>query len=279
MTEYDGTPNTPGFSDPTYSSTLTSAIPTSATSADPNDLGSRDTSDTSVAASDDSSKADLAKSQAASVSHGAADAGQHVAATAKDQVQNVVGEAGSQAKDLLYQTRGELTEQANAQQQRLDGGLRALGDELHSMAQGSEQSGVATDLARQAAAKSHDAAGWLESREPGNLVEEMKSFARQRPGAFLALAAGAGLLAGRLTRGVKDASGDESATAAAATPTAQTAVSDPAAGYSHEADYTGVDSYPPATVIGDVPPPLTTGVSTEAEKVVTADYTTDGPLR
>jgi hypothetical protein len=36
----------------------------------------------------------------------------------------------------------------------------------------------------------------------------MQSFARRRPGVFLALAAGAGLMAGRLTRGMKAASKD-----------------------------------------------------------------------
>lgn len=161
-------------------------------------------------ASDDSpGKAGAAKEQAAAVGQGAADAGQHVASVAKDQAQNVVAEAGAQTKDLLNQARSELTDQAGAQQQRLAQGLRALGDELHAMTQHSESPGVATDLAKQAATRSHDAASWLESREPGSLMSELQSFARQRPGAFLALAAGAGLVAGRLGRGVKDASSDD----------------------------------------------------------------------
>ena len=153
---------------------------------------------------------DVAKDQAAQVGQNAAGAGQYVAGVAKDQAQNVVAEAGSQAKDLLGQARTELTEQAGQQQQRLAAGLHALGDELHSMARHSEQPGVATDLARQGASRSHGAASWLESREPGHLVEEVKSFARQRPGTFLLAALGAGLLAGRLTRGVKDAGSDDS---------------------------------------------------------------------
>jgi hypothetical protein len=39
-------------------------------------------------------------------------------------------------------------------------------------------------------------------------VDEVQSFARRRPGVFLALAAAAGLVAGRLTRGIKAASSD-----------------------------------------------------------------------
>jgi len=152
------------------------------------------------------STVDVAKEQAAAVRHGAADAGQHVADVAKDQAQSVVAEAGSQTADLLGQARSELSDQANAQQQRVARGLHALGDELQSMARRSEQPGVATDLARQASSKTHDIASWLDSREPGQLVQELRAFARQRPGTFLLAAAGAGLLAGRLTRGVKDAS-------------------------------------------------------------------------
>ena len=49
--------------------------------------------------------------------------------------------------------------------------------------------------------------GWSD-RKPGQVVDEMQSFARRRPAVFLVLAAGAGLVAGRLTRGLKDASSD-----------------------------------------------------------------------
>lgn len=157
----------------------------------------------------DQSTTDAAKEQATAVGQSAADAGQHVAGVAKDQVQNVAAEAGTQAKELLDQTRTELGSHAIAQQQRVATGLHALGDELHAMTHHDSDPGVATDLARQGATRSHDLASWLEDREPGDLLNELKGFARRRPAAFLGLAAGAGLLAGRLTRGVKDAAGDD----------------------------------------------------------------------
>lgn len=168
--------------------------------------------------SSDQSKTDAAKEQASAVGQGAAQAGQQVASVAKDQAQNVAVEAGSQAKDLLNQARSELTEQAGAQQKRLSETLRSLGDELESMGHHSEQQGIATDLVKQVSGRAHDAASWLESREPGSLISELQSFARQRPAAFLALAAGAGLVAGRLGRGVKDATSDDSS-ATRSTPT------------------------------------------------------------
>jgi hypothetical protein len=180
------------------------------------DLSKAGANDLSKAGANDLSKAGAAKEQATAVGQGAAEAGQHVASVATDQAHNVVAEAGNQAKDLLDQARSELAEQAGAQQKRLAAGLRDLGDELEAMTHHSESPGVATDLARQASTRSHDAASWLDAREPGHLLQELQSFARQKPAAFLALAAGAGLLAGRLGRGVKDASGADSASSASA---------------------------------------------------------------
>jgi len=149
------------------------------------------------------STTDVAKDQAGAVAGTASDAGKHVAGVAGEQAGQVASEASQQVKDLVHQTRGELTEQAAAQQKRVAGGLRSLGEELHSMAQNSEQQGPATDLVKQAAERTSKVASWLEDRGPGNVVDEVTRFARQRPGAFLAIAAGAGLLVGRLGRGLK----------------------------------------------------------------------------
>ena len=45
-------------------------------------------------------------------------------------------------------------------------------------------------------------AGKLQNREPAELLDEVRSFARRKPGLFLLGAAAAGVVAGRLTRGV-----------------------------------------------------------------------------
>jgi ElaB/YqjD/DUF883 family membrane-anchored ribosome-binding protein len=142
--------------------------------------------------------------KAADVKDSAKEAGQHVTDVAKDQAGNVAAEAKSQAKELLGQGREELRQQAADQQARVASGLHSLSAELHTMASGSTEQGVAADLAREAADRARAIAGWLESREPGQLVDEVKSFARQRPGAFLGIAATAGVLVGRLGRGLKE---------------------------------------------------------------------------
>jgi hypothetical protein len=76
---------------------------------------------------------------------------------------------------------------------------------------------VATDLARQAADKARQAAGWLGDRDPGSLLDEVRSFARKKPGTYLALALGAGVLAGRLTRGLTAPTDDTTSSATSST--------------------------------------------------------------
>ena len=176
------------------------------------------------------STTDVAKDQAKSVASDAKQSGQQVAETAKEQTREVASEASQQAKELYQQVRAEFGDQAATQHQRAASGLRTLGDELSSMAQGSEQSGVATDLAKQASDRVHTLAGWLEQREPGDVLSEVTSFARRKPGTFLAAAAAVGFLGGRLTRGLAAESGDGDGTTQS-TRTSGTDVSAGTTGY------------------------------------------------
>jgi hypothetical protein len=65
----------------------------------------------------------------------------------------------------------------------------------------SDESGPMSDLAQEASRRVGEISRWLDSHEPADLVDEVKRFARRRPVAFLAIAAAAGVLAGRVTRG------------------------------------------------------------------------------
>jgi uncharacterized protein YjbJ (UPF0337 family) len=159
------------------------------------------------APSSGSQTTEVARDQAGQVGSAAADAGRHVAGTAKEQAGQVAQQARREAKDLYQQARGQAAEQARTGQRKAGDALRSLAAELHEMA-GGEHHGPASDLAAQAAGRVDDLAGWLDSREPGDLVDEVRTFARRRPGLFLAGAALAGVLAGRLTRGVVDANRD-----------------------------------------------------------------------
>jgi hypothetical protein len=151
------------------------------------------------------STASVARDQAASVGRSAGEAGSRVAQTATGQAREVVSETARQARDLLGEASGHARDQASVQQQNATRQLRAVADELQEMAAKGGQSGVATEVAQQAAERIYGAASWLERREPADLVQAVRDFARRRPGVFLAGAAVAGLAAGRLTRGMTDA--------------------------------------------------------------------------
>ncbi|WP_345750800.1 hypothetical protein [Microbacterium rhizophilus] len=156
-----------------------------------------------------SGTAEAAKHEAAEVKDTAKQEAGHVVDTAKQEASNVAHEAKSQAKHVYAQTRRELTDQAATQQQRVAEGLRSIGDELQSMARGSENPGMATEFVQQASTRLSDASSWLSQRDPGSLLNEVKSFARRKPGVFIAGALVAGLAAGRLTRALAENAKDE----------------------------------------------------------------------
>jgi hypothetical protein len=139
------------------------------------------------------------------------------------------------------------------------------------MADAPEQQGMASDLIRQAAQRSESVASWLENKEPGDLVGEVQRFARNRPGTFLLLAAGAGVLAGRLTRSLT-AGAIESQNAVQAAPSQRAVQPQPVAPLHQETVYAaGTDDLFDEPVVGTRGP-----VSTSTLPSGTA---ADSPLR
>lgn len=174
-----------------------------------------------------------AKDEAQGLAHQAADSGQELLHDVKDEAGGVAAEAAQQARDLLGEARDGLRSQAADQQARAAQGLRSLGDELGRMADASD-GGLARDLVRDVAGRTGAVAAWLDEREPGDVLGEVADFARRRPGTFLALAAGAGVVVGRLARGLKDAppssSGAGSRQGGSGLPGSTTGLSTPSAG-------------------------------------------------
>ncbi|WP_410811408.1 hypothetical protein [Micromonospora sp. 067-2] len=167
-----------------------------------------DLSPTSSTYSEESTNGGGVRDQARQVGSEAAQAGGAVAQTAKEQGTEVGREAARQARNLYGEARTQLASQTGEQQRRAAGGLRSLADEMSSMAEQGGQAGPVSELARQAADRVHGVAGWLEEREPGDLINEVRDYARRNPGTFLVGAAVLGVLAGRLTRGISAASDD-----------------------------------------------------------------------
>ncbi|WP_457972751.1 hypothetical protein [Arthrobacter sp. D1-17] len=155
------------------------------------------------------SKKEAAKEGALDSAQQASDSAGALAQAAKTEVAGVAAGARSAAADLLSETRSRLSGQASSQQQKAASGLRSVSDQLHAMSRASDQPGAAADLIRQAAERSEAAAAWLGRGDPAALLDDVASFARRRPGTFLLLAAGAGVLAGRLSRGLSVGAGQQ----------------------------------------------------------------------
>ncbi len=202
------------------------AAPAGATQAGATQVGAAqtDATQTGAAQTGGEGKVDATKHEAAEVASTAGQAAEGVMETAKTEAANVAQDVQLNAQKLYHQTRSELYEQAETQQQRVADGLRALSAELSTMASASDQHGVAADLVNEAAQRSASVADWLGNRDPGSVLDEVKSFARRRPGAFLLLAAGAGVVAGRLGRGL--AGGPEPAATTARRPQAPAPVTE-----------------------------------------------------
>ncbi|MEU9509785.1 hypothetical protein AB0D32_26285 [Micromonospora sp. NPDC048170] len=204
-----------------------------------------DLSPTTSTYGQDSTNGNGVREQARQVGSEARQAGGAVAQTAKEQGREVVGEAKRQARDIYGEARSQLASQTGEQQRRAAGGLRSLADEMRSMADQGGQGGPVTEIAHQAADRVHGVAGWLERREPGDIVAEVRDYARRNPGTFLVGAAVLGVLAGRLTKNLSADDGRGGNGSAAY---------DPGAGY--DPDRTAVIPPPPATrAVPDAVPP------------------------
>src|SRR4029077_10670527 len=98
------------------------------------------------------------------------------------------------------------------------------------------------------------AAGWLADRDPGALLDEVRSFARRKPGTYLAIALGAGVLAGRLTRGLTAPADDTPSGTTGPTST------DASAGLLSTGGTQFDDSAPGGGPLGSTPPALGGGL-------------------
>jgi hypothetical protein len=146
-----------------------------------------------------------ARDEVAGVGQSVKQAGSEVAGAATGQVREVAEEAGRQARDLLDEARGQIRDQARSGQQKAAGGLTGIAKQLEGMAEIADkfgEAGITSELVRQVSGRMNRAGCWLEQREPEDLLDELRSWARRRPGAFLLGAAVAGVVAGRLTGGV-----------------------------------------------------------------------------
>lgn len=166
--------------------------------------------------------------QASQVAGAAGTAAADVASTAKAEAANVIGEGLDQARDLVSTVRTQVGEQVSSQGDRLTESLRTLSTQLSD----GDTSGIVGQLLQEAGQRISSLADYAERTGPQGIVEDLRSYARRNPGSFLIGAAIAGLVSGRVVKGISAGKGSQPqlGTASQPTPIGGTAAGNPLAG-------------------------------------------------
>lgn len=151
---------------------------------------------------------DGVKEKAEQTASTAADEAKHLASVAQEEAGQIVSEAKTQVSAMMHDARTQLEDQSRGRRDQLAQTLRTLSTDLQEMA--SDRGGLAAQLARDAASQARALGGRIESREPGELLDDLRRLARRKPGTFLLGAMAAGLVAGRFARGTKEAMQEQS---------------------------------------------------------------------
>jgi hypothetical protein len=146
-----------------------------------------------------SNRTDAVKEGASNVATATREEGQRVAGTAKDEMQHVGGEAIDRARDVAVDLRDEARRQANEQGTRVAQALHDASRQLHSMGDATD-AGMVADLTHQAASRTEAIASRLDARGVDGVLDDVRSYARRKPGTFLLAAGVAGFIVGRLAR-------------------------------------------------------------------------------
>lgn len=133
----------------------------------------------------------------------AAEQAKHAASVAQAEAKQVAADVRDQARGLLTETRTQVEDQSRTQRDRLVETIRTFSDDLDGMAE--QRSGLASDAAREVANRVRSFGQQLDGREPTELLDDLRSFARRRPGMFLAGSVIAGVVVGRFLRGSREA--------------------------------------------------------------------------
>ena len=216
------------------------------------------------------------KEQAQEVAGTATEEAGRVASVTKDEVMNVAEEARHQAANLMDQAISEVEQQSETQRDRLVEMLRTFTDDIEKMLSGEGgANGLAGDLARQAADRARTLTNSLQDRRPGEILEDVRGFARRRPATFLFGALAAGVVAGRLARGAKDSgavgsggtSGSMSGSGAApvsTTPPAPPVTPPPSGGTAAGTPTSGVGTSPANTGVPPISDPGATPLAPDS---------------
>jgi hypothetical protein len=142
-----------------------------------------------------------ATEQASEVGGAVREQAAEVATTARDHAADVMGNAKNEGQQVVERTRQAMEQEARQRTDELARSARRMGDGLVALAEGRpEDAGPVAGYARDAARRVDQFAERLESRGYDGVVADLSSFARRRPGVFLASAGLLGFAVGRVIR-------------------------------------------------------------------------------
>lgn len=177
-----------------------------------------------TAADQGAAVASTATDEARRVADTTVDEAKGVAQVAADQASTVTTQAIDQARTVLDGATVELRDQLEQRLRDLSSSARTTADELQALVDGRpDDAGRTRDLAASASDHIARLADRADNLGVQGVIEEASDLARRRPVLFLAGAATAGLLVGRMARAGREVGGSTSGGEAGELPTGTTA--------------------------------------------------------
>lgn len=159
----------------------------------------------------DGGTSQVAREQGQQVKGSAQDAASNVAGTAGARARDIKGQAGSHVRGIATEAGQQLRGRVEQETERAGGALSQAGSQLQALAEGrTDEAGVFGDYVEQAAQAVNRWADSVQDRGLDGLLDDLRSAARRRPGAFLLGAAAAGVIAGRFGRNLREETSDSS---------------------------------------------------------------------
>jgi hypothetical protein len=119
---------------------------------------------------------------------------------AGEEARGVAEEGKAQVRGLADEARQAVRGRVSERSDQLAQGLSELAGDLEAMAGAPEGDGPLPRVVHQLATITRGTAERLERDGAEGILEDVRNFARRRPGVFLGVAFGVGLIAGRLLR-------------------------------------------------------------------------------
>lgn len=153
----------------------------------------------------------VAREQGQQVKGSAQDAASNVAGTAGERAREIQQQAGTHARGVAQEAGRQVRSRAQQETERAGTALSTAGDQLRALAEGrTDEAGVFGDYAQQAADSVSRWADSIQDRGFDGLVDDLRTYARRKPGVFLVSAVAAGVIAGRFGRNLREEMSDDS---------------------------------------------------------------------